>query len=516
MYSIATKYLVLSYLLFCMLLCTLTLFPILVNSHDFAYTAYTAYTAYASEASSSDTNLGEDDNSNDDDNFNDTPYGRWEKSSQPIINDPNLKLELVSEGLQLPTQMAFIGPNDILVLEKDTGIVKRIVNGTILEEPLLDVNVATAFERGLVGIAIAENYNETTQRNASIVYLYYTESEQDANDVCSDTGSCSEENGPLGNRLYKYELVDNKLVNPNLLVDLPASSGAVHNGGSILMGPDNNIYLPIGEVGYQVGQISNNDDGPPPDGRGGILRVTQQGEAVGTQVDISDDNDDNDDNDSDENSIDGILGDEHPLNKYYAYGIRNSFGIDFDPVTGKLWDTENGPGFGDEINLVEPGFNSGWNRVQGIWEYQLEAEEKLREVGKNYYGGPVAPEQPDDLIDFDGKGKYSTPEFIWNQTVGVTSVKFLDTDKLGIDYQNDMFVGDVHNGNLYHFDLSEDRNQLILDGPLKDRIANNQDELQNAILGHGFNGITDIEVGPDGYLYVLSYAGELFRISSNG
>ena len=144
--------------------------------------------------------------------------------------------------------------------------------------------------------------------------------------------------------------------------------------------------------------------------------------------------------------------------------------------------------------------------------------------GRDYYGGPVAPDEPDGLVDFDGKGKYSTPEFIWNQTVGVTSIKFLDSDKLGKDYQNDMFVGDFNNGNLYHFDLSEDRNQLLLDGPLKDRIANNQDELQEAILGHGFsgihitksNGITDIEVGPDGYLYVLSYAGEIFRISSKG
>jgi glucose/arabinose dehydrogenase len=76
-----------------------------------------------------------------------------------------------------------------------------------------------------------------------------------------------------------------------------------------------------------------------------------------------------------------------------------------------------------------------------------------------------------------------------------------------------MFIGDFSNGNLYHFDLSEDRNQLVLNGPLKDRIANNQDELQKAILGHGFYGITDIEVGPDGYLYVLSYAGKIFRIS---
>jgi glucose/arabinose dehydrogenase len=289
------------------------------------------------------------------------------------------------------------------------------------------------------------------------------------------------------------------------MLDLPASPRAYHNGGAMLIGSDNNIYLPIGEVGYPAGQISNNDDGPPPDGRGGILRVTQQGEAVGTRV--------NGDDEDDEDSIDGILGDEDPLNKYYAYGIRNSYGIDFDPVTGNLWDTENGPGYGDEINLVEPGFNSGWNKVQGIREYQLETEEKLRGVGEDYYGGPVAPDEPDDLVDFDGKGKYSSPEFTWNQTIGVTAIKFLDSDKLGKDYQNDVFVGDFNRGNLYHFDLSEDRNQLLLDGPLRDRIADNQDELQKAILGHGFSTITDIEVGPDGYLYVLTYAGELFRIS---
>ena len=96
----------------------------------------------------------------------------------------------------------------------------------------------------------------------------------------------------------------------------------------------------------------------------------------------------------------GILGDKEPLNKYYAYGIRNIFGIGFDPVTGKLWDTENGPDFGDEINLVEPGFNSGWRMVQGIWTI-AEGEKKAG----------LASENPDNLVDFNGKGKYSTPEF---------------------------------------------------------------------------------------------------------
>jgi aldose sugar dehydrogenase len=84
------------------------------------------------------------------------------------------------------------------------------------------------------------------------------------------------------------------------------------------------------------------------DGRAGILWLTQDGYPV-----------------IGNNGREGILGNEYPFNLYYAYGIRNSFGIDFDPVTGKLWDTENGPQFDDEINVVEPGFNSGAERVYG-------------------------------------------------------------------------------------------------------------------------------------------------------
>ena len=68
------------------------------------------------------------------------------------------------------------------------------------------------------------------------------------------------------------------------------------------------------------------------DGRAGILRITQDGKPV-----LS-------------GNAEGILGNEYPLNLYYAYGVKNSFGIDFDPVTDKLWLTENGPKYGDEIN----------------------------------------------------------------------------------------------------------------------------------------------------------------------
>jgi len=373
--------------------------------------------------------------------------------------------------------MAFLSPDDILVLEKDKGTVQRIVNGEMLPEPLLDVNVANKSERGMLGIAVTEN--ETGFNGNKYVFIYFTESVQDGNDDCPKDDFCNPGNDPLGNRLYRYELVNDKLVNPVLLLDLPATSGPAHNGGAITIGPDNNVYLPIGELREEdIQKISSAD------GRGGILRVTQNGETVVVTG----------------GEGQGILGNTYPLNLYYAYGIRNSFGIDFDPVTSTLWDTENGPGFGDEINLVQPGFNSGWNEVQGIWPRK---------------GGPSEDIilNPDDLLEFDGKVKYSAPEFSWIPTIGPTALKFLNSDKLGKQYQNDIFVGDVHNGRIYHFELNESRTGLVLEEPLDDKVADDDSETEDIVFGEGFGSISDLEVGPDGYLYVVSIGlGGIYRI----
>jgi glucose/arabinose dehydrogenase len=326
----------------------------------------------------------------------------------PIVRDTNLEIEVVAEGLEFPTTMAFLGPNDILVLEKEKGTVQRIVDGKILPEPLLDVNVATSQERCMCGVAVSKHIPGHTY-----VFLYYTEAESaDAEDITKGKD-------PIGNHLYRYELVNNKLVNPKLLLDLPATPGPRHNGGAIMVGTDNNLYIPIGDVDgshkepeFET-ETQNYPDGAEPDGRSGILRITLDGEPVP--------------------SGSSIIGDEIPLNLYYAYGIRNSFGIDFDPMTGNLWDTENGPGYGDEINLVEPGFNSGWVQVQGMSSDKEDDDFNI----------------DDDLVDFDGKGKYSDPEFEWRQTLGPTAIIFLHSDRLGTQYQNDIFVGSIVTGNIY-------------------------------------------------------------------
>jgi glucose/arabinose dehydrogenase len=363
--------------------------------------------------------------------------------------------------------MAFVGPNDILVLEKDTGMVKRIVDGKVLPKPVLDVNVANSVERCLCGIAVAKNGSTTH------VFLYYTE-------IDGTDGEDKAGKQPIGNRVYRYDLSGDALINPLLLMDLPANPGPRHNSGNIMIGPDKNLYVEIGDVdgSFKTSETEtktqNYKNGVDPDGRGGILRITQDGQPT-----------------------DGILGDTIPLRLYYAYGIRNSFGMDFDPVTGNLWDSENGPGNGDEINLVLPGFNSGWQQVQGLASQETSFSES-------------------DLEDFNGKGHYADPKLVWVNTAGPTAVKFLNSAQLGTTYENDMFVGDVHNGRIYHFDLTADRKDLVLPQELSSRVIEKPSSpgVSNIVFGDGFGGVTDLEVGPDGNLYVVSIGlGSIFQIS---
>jgi len=389
-------------------------------------------------------------------------------AATPTINDTKLKVEVVFKGLKFPTSMAFLGPNDILVLEKNNGTVQRIVNGTLLPKPLLDVNVANRNERGMLGIDIAKH--DDMNRRSTNVFLYFTESKtKDGSDV-------DENKKPLGNRVYRYELVGDRLINPKLLLDLPAQPCCSHNGGRVVIGPDNNLYVTIGDL---IGN-TNNTKGinftiiTDADGRAGILRVTQDGKQVGK----------------------GLLGKSYPLNLYYAYGIRNSFGLAFDPLTDTLWDTENGDTYGDEMNHVEPGFNSGWRKIQGVWE------------GWRREAGADMSIPPKGMAVFGGKGKYSMPEFSWKIPVGVTALSFLNSSKLGKEYENDLFVASFHAGHIYHFDLNENRTSPVLNNQLTDNKADNMEELEPVTFGTGFGGITDMKMGPDGYLYILTIAEE--------
>lgn len=387
--------------------------------------------------------------------------------AQPVVLETGLKIGQVFSGPFRPSNMAFLGHNDILLLDRDEGKVFRILNGNMTPKPVLDVNVATVGYRGLLGIDVMKTMDKHVY-----VFLYYTQSARKDGDDEIGKGGLE----PVGNRLYRYEMINGKLVNPKLLLDLPVKPGPRHTGGEVRVGPDNNVYLTVGDLDGTFKKTfetlaQNYDNVTALDGRAGILRVTPGGLPVG----------------------EGILGSKYPLNIYFAYGIRNSFGMDWDPLTGNLWDTENGPHFGDEINLVGPGFNSGWVKVQGVWKPNFETMGNFSFL-------------PGGLVNFNGKGKYSPPEFTWIPTIAPTALKFFNSNKYGLQYQNTLFVADANAGGIYNFKLNHNRTGLQLEGILKDKIADDLTELNGITFATGFGRITDMEIGSDGYLYILSSA----------
>jgi glucose/arabinose dehydrogenase len=273
-----------------------------------------------------------------------------------------------------------------------------------------------------------------------------------------------------------------------------------HGGGKVLISSnDSNVYIAVGDIGGREGQAQNVVDGDPFDGSSGILRIGQNGEVISDNPLATGDGEMQDDGINEDKEGNGNENKASDLaDRYYAYGIRNSFGVDFDPITGKLWDTENGPTENDEINIVDKGFDSGWLKVQGLAPDDFNSEQ--------------------ELITFGRKGKYSDPKFVWEQPIGPTALKFLDSDRLGKQYENAIFTGDVDNGYLYNFKLNQNRTGLLLNGPLQDKVANSPNEFEEGgvIFGKGFGVITDMQVGPeDRYLYVLTYDGTIYKIYSS-
>ena len=383
-------------------------------------------------------------------------YYELENEPLPQLNDnSSLRVELVARGLSSPTSMAFLDPQNILILEKNTGSIRRVTNGNLVNEPILQFEVSPQGERGLLGITIDEHPGSGLKH----VYIYLTES--------------NNTDGTARNKLYRYTWENERLIEPKVLLDLP-SDFQNHNGGKIVMSNTTGLFTVIGDQNKR-GLLQNNSTGTFIKDTGVIFRINEDGDGMP------------------DNPFINMSG---PFDKYFAYGVRNSFGIAIDPVTNNLWDSENGDLEYDELNLVLPGLNSGWSKVMGP-------------IGRS-------DEKISNLVNLEGS-HYSDPVFSWRYPIGVTDIEFLNSSKLGSKYQNSLFVGDIHKGNLYRFDLDGNRSSIIFSSnqtDLYDHVADTEAESESIILGNRFGGITDISTSPDGFLYVLTFTGHLYRISS--
>jgi aldose sugar dehydrogenase len=451
----------------------------------------------------------------------------------PTVLDPNLGVRAAASG-------AFLGPNDFLVLEKDTGKVQRVVDGQV-QSTVLDLAVNRASERGLLGIALHPNFFVNGR-----VFLFWTE---------SGTGSDSGELADvplLGNRVDRFVWNGSALTFDRNIVKLRAFQADAgqplrgnHDGGVLRVGPDRNLYVVMGDNGRR-GQLQNLVNGPfgqgvPDDQFGGpepddahltgvILRLTDDGSAPVDNPFFSTGA-----------AIGGQVGAN--IQKIFAYGLRNSFGMAFDPVSGTLWEQENGDDRFSELNRVEPGFNSGWAQIMGPPERIAQFKTIETTVtpdppdpfASTYFGLQQIRWSPTNIADTPAEGlsrlfmlpgaHYSAPELSWKFEVAPAGVGFLASSALGPQYKNDLFVGAartfLEGGHLFHLNLTGNRRRVGVDDPrLEDRVADNLHkweitESETLLFGRDFGVGTDVQTGPNGNLYVVSLTDgavyEIFR-----
>jgi glucose/arabinose dehydrogenase len=446
----------------------------------------------------------------------------------PEVLDPDLTVEAAVTGLAQPTSMAFIGHDDFLVLEKASGQVKRVRDGQV-RGTVLDLAVNSSSERGLLGIALHPKFKKN-----GWVYLFWSQSRTGADST-----------GPsdvrlMANRVDRFEWDDGELEWDRSIAKFRAFQAdegqpvrGNHDGGVIRFGPDGKLYVIVGDTGRRGNTQNLNmaftplgDDqfgGPEMDDAhftGVIARLDEDGGAprdnpfwrLGR-------------------SMGGEVGEN--VQKLYAYGIRNSFGMAFDPKSGALWEQENGDDSFSELNRVFGGMNSGW--VQAMGPLSRVAQFKQIETtttpvppdpnAPNGYFGLQQLRWPPTLIaDTPAEAlsrmfmlpgaRFSDPEMSWKYEVGPGGIGFLDSGDLGREYDGDLFMGGsrdiLEGGHLFRFDLERNRREIdVHDERLEDGVADNVrkwelTESETFLFGRNFGTGTDIQTGPDGDLYVVS------------
>ena len=432
--------------------------------------------------------------------------------STPLVLDSNFYVQEFVSGLEVPVNMEFIG-NDLLVLEKNSGIVKHIKNNILIDSPALDVEVSNYGEHGLLGITSFEND----------VYLFFSEAYHDGGRI-------------LENRIYKYSWDGNNLINPILLKKIPGFERE-YLGGELTSDLDGNVYAVVGE-NYKIGLLQNhlenesyrhfssavssnpNDHRTISDSLSNLVSCSKVSffhyttNPFGWQSEQP-----NFSNNPFETNVLNIIGNIDSCMReffyenfsnghwkdtsvimnitsenddYVAIGIRNSFGLTVDPKTGNLWDTENGPDEYDEINLIENKFNSGWAKIQGP-------------------SNGISLQKISEYEDYD----YSEPEFTWEIPVGVTAIEFPNSNDFE-QYQDFLFVADTNNGTIYKFKLDESRNFFNFESShLQDNVLHRMDnyDMDEIVFAKNFGIISDMKFGPDGALYVISLMeGKIYKI----
>ena len=490
----------------------------------------------------------------------------WAQAPQPSMLVPGLGVRPVVSDLVTPITMAFLAPNDLLVLEKNTGRVVRVTNG-VSQGAVLDLGVNFASERGLLGIALHPEFPEVphvflfwTARSTSPPSNPFAPDERvplDANMFAGDTDDVLMV-PLLGNRVDRFTWNGSTLTYDRNLIFLrsfqndaapqPPGQGdetqpprGNHNGGVLAFGPDGKLYIYFGDQGRR-GQLQNLPSGPTSTGLGPVVPDDQFGgpapddaHLAGVILRLETDGSAPPDNPFYRagSRIGGEVGAN--LQKVFAYGLRNSFGMAFDPLSGSLWEADHGEDAFDEINRIVAGMNGGWIQVQGplsrVEEYRaIETTSLHNELFPNLqqlrWGPENIAERPAEarhrLFRIPGS-HYQDPQLSFKHVLPPAALGFVEGTALGEEFEGRMLwgsaVGFPLGGALFGARLNAQRTRLAVEDPrLRDRVVDNATfddttEAESLLVGRDFGVLTDIETGPNGNLFVVSLSqGTVYEI----
>ncbi len=341
----------------------------------------------------------------------------------PVMTQSAFTVETVVEGLEMPTSLVFM-PNGDLLIGESAGSILRLQKDSKTPTTLMKLErVETRGETGLLALALHPDYPEKPY-----LYVYY---------VVENYASC---------RLQRFRFEDGKLTDPQEIFP-PLPAGHFHNGGALLFGQDGMLYFSVGESNYQsVGDNYLYPEGTQgwSDYHGNIMRITPDG---------------------------GIPSDNpFPGLPAYATGTREVFRMTVDPLTGRIFFTENGEAVHDEINILVPGGN---------------------------YGHPLA-------LGLHGISAFEEPVLDIIRPLGITGIAVYNGDQYPEQYKYDLFFGSWNTGSMYWLPLDRDPVRRLPKAPVVE--IRPKDPKQGCYL--------DIRQGPDGLLYYSNQTG-VFRLRLN-
>jgi aldose sugar dehydrogenase len=337
--------------------------------------------------------------------------------------DYKLNVEIFAEGLEIPWAIDFLDATTALITEKP-GRLRVVSKGKLQPEPVKNIpKVLNEGQGGLMDVAVDPDYSQN-----GWIYLAFSH--------VLDKKAGEDRPGAM-TKIVRGKIENNTWTNEQVLFEAPHEMYRTtrhHYGCRIVFDPEGHLYFAIGDrgAGFQA------QDNTLPNGK--VHRINKDGSIPADNPFVSD---------------------PKAMKSLYSLGNRNIQGMAIHPETGELWTTEHGPMGGDELNLIKPGKNYGWETIT---------------YGINYNGTIIT--------EFTHKPGMEQPNLYWTPSIAVCGLDFYRGD-LFKKWKNKLLVGALK---------YEEVRLLNIEG---DRVMHDE------VILKGQGRVRDVQTGPDGAIYVV-------------